>query len=1094
MLSSSETIVPLASSNAQAPRTTLYFDPLFDQSPASVVSSVPRSFRRHKTLPHPRKRKGERPAPAATESQSHSLTSSIDTTSSLRSSSASSLEYEIRVTGPDLPPTPPTNSQGASSSRSDPVHGENPAPSLANTSSRTPGTPPNQKSPPTPDVTPPKAERPPNALRPLLSQRLPSKATTATDSRSASYTTAPENPYSSEEDEHSTRQAALQSERSGSQSTVRPAADSTRKKSPKDVGLGLGLESEDDHLKLESKREFFTFDGKWSPPNEVEQGWDDNVRRNVAVRKQRTRPEHRPERNMRKSEVIDDAIIPPTNATEAVRSMTLQEPSQDHHLTKDSVERARRWAAAPSNSEANTSADPRRSSGMSSKSTVSTVVEAVLVEAQPKPRRQKTLRHVKKQMGLRNSSSEFSASSSAATLQGPPECTRRPRVSRRIDTDPSRTDSQVSTGSVNSVASRKARREVWKNGGIPVVVIPDRSTSVKSTNTVPSLRSTGSQRSKKSNSLSSAPFTGQSKTKELSNELKEDLTPLFDRPSRRGRALSESDGSYPTDQLTMDYPPIVPIRRSSRSAPTSQNGSRATSRAGSLTAESLKAHNAIQQEQEQESQRPAPQVTVERIPSFEYISGVPDPSRLEPVASAESHRDAHDSNRSVSDHNGDHYFGKRLTAHNTPFSQASVETNGTHSAADISEAMAVNIYPHQNKSVLMVHHLSKQPDSANALQSTSKNHTGRSTGPEVTRDTPEITANGPGGGPVTPPRPRMSMDDVDSPLRNPRAPPVPPAIQFIPATPSGLTPAAEKEKMLGNYFEEMQKRPSLVRRAFSLRKNSDSTTPRAPGFLTRTFSYSRNLRKDAVDNSASHKAREHPGAQYTPRDVPSHDETKLHPFWRPSSEIVDDDDDDDYVYDVPDEVEKIYRYPPMERRRSLSDRMKRTFAILPVQNDEHYTSAGQRSPERRTIRRSPSGHLRVMRSRSSYGSLQWSNPHSYEQEDGRPSTAPDRASRRAWGTEKRVDSQGRRLFPGWQDKVQQYGLHNLQRRLSEHRRLKRTQELRQKISGPREVRDGVGEVIKRNSYKGPSYQSAGPLARASTDGAIDGIRRRSYVH
>jgi hypothetical protein len=42
----------------------------------------------------------------------------------------------------------------------------------------------------------------------------------------------------------------------------------------------------------------------------------------------------------------------------------------------------------------------------------------------------------------------------------------------------------------------------------------------------------------------------------------------------------------------------------------------------------------------------------------------------------------------------------------------------------------------------------------------------------------------------------------------------------------------------------------------------------------------------------------------------------------------------------------------------------------------------------------------------------------------------------------------------------------LARRLSERRREKRSEELRQKISGPREVRDGVGDVIRRNSYRG----------------------------
>jgi hypothetical protein len=42
---------------------------------------------------------------------------------------------------------------------------------------------------------------------------------------------------------------------------------------------------------------------------------------------------------------------------------------------------------------------------------------------------------------------------------------------------------------------------------------------------------------------------------------------------------------------------------------------------------------------------------------------------------------------------------------------------------------------------------------------------------------------------------------------------------------------------------------------------------------------------------------------------------------------------------------------------------------------------------------------------------------------------------------------------------------NFPRRLSERRREKRTQELRGKISGPKEVRDGVGDVIRRNSWK-----------------------------
>ncbi|RYO91420.1 hypothetical protein DL764_008286 [Monosporascus ibericus] len=1090
MPSSAETIVPSGASET-AMTTSLYFDPPYDHTASGT--SVPRAFKQHKTLPHPRKRRNEWPERTVTHPRPRSVASSVDTASSPKhsssspSSGASTPKYErpgITAPGPDFPPTPPAHSRASPGShsviRSSPTHERSPARTPTNSSSRTPGTPPNQRSPPTPDGTPPKAERRLKTFRPVPADRIPSKETS--DSRSGSFKTAPETHSSSEEDERSTVRGPLYSGRPESQSTVRPVTDS-RQKRPQDVGLGLGLDS-GDYLAPRTKQEFFSFDGEWASPSEVEQVWDDNLDRNVVVRKRRARTET----NGRREEVIDDSVVSPTNATKAVRSMALEERSHAHHSTKESVDRARRWVAQ-SNPEPSINVDARRSSVMSSNSASSTVVEAFLVETQP--RRQKTLRHVKKQTRLRDSSSGFSPSSSAATSLGQPEITRRPRASGRLIND--RTESQISTGTVSSIASHKARREVWKNGGIPVVVIPDRKASMKSTQS-PSLRSANSQRSKRSSSLGSAPLPSQSKTK--------GATPLFDRPSRRPRTMSESDGSFWGHQLTMDYPPAVPVRRSSLSAPTSRNGSRATSRAGSLTAESLKAHNALQQEQESREPEPEPQVAVQRAPSVEYISDLPDQDRLKPAASVELHRDFPGFNRSVVDHNGDPFFGKRLTAHNTPFSQASVETNGTHSVADISEAMAVNIYPHQNKSVLMVHHLSKHSDFANALQRNSLAQTETPAEPEGIRDIPEITANGPDGAPVTPPQPQMTMDDVDSPLRNPRAPPVPPAIKFIPATPSGLTPASEREKMLGNYFE-MEKRPSLVRRAFSLRKSSDGSTPRAPSFLSRTLSYSRNVRKDSAENSAVEKDKATGASQYPSEDDTPVDDTKLHPFWRPASQ-VDMDDCDDYIYGAPGEVDTFYRHPaidnrPAPPRRSLSSRLKRTFAILPIQNDEHYTTAKQRSPERRTIRRSPSGHLRVMRSRGSYGSLRLSSSHSREQDDGRPSTAPDRPQQRRlllWGgiEKNRVDSQGRRLFPGWQDKVQQYSLQNLQRRLSEHRRQKRTQELRGKISGPREVRDGVGEVIKRNSYKGPSYHG-GISARVPANGGFENaVQHNGLVH
>lgn len=567
--------------------------------------------------------------------------------------------------------------------------------------------------------------------------------------------------------------------------------------------------------------------------------------------------------------------------------------------------------------------------------------------------------------------------------------------------------------------------------------------------------------------------------------------------------MSESDGSVQAvqvDELTMDYPPIVPIRRSSLSAPTSRNGSRAGSRAGSLTAESLKAHNTIlEQESKRQQYHQPPQVTVERAPPVEETNRLPDQRQLQPAPSVESHRDNAPDHKPLVDNNGDPFFGKRLTAHNTPFSQASVETNGTHSAADISEAMAVNIYPHQNKSVLMVHHMSKPVDpvaAANALQG-KPTQAGNASATEKIPDNPRITASGPDGIPVTPPQPQFSMDDVDSPLRNPRAPPEPPAIKFIPATPSGLTPAAEKEKMLGNYFEEAPKRPSLVRRAFSLRKSREDARP--SGFLSRTLSLTKGIRKDTTQNPELHKSI----PLYPTIEDPPPDESKLHPFWRPAFEdnIFEDDYDYDRDYDdyhMRPEVSGVYEYPPEDhrpdlRRRRWSDRLKHTLAILPINDENHYTTPSPHSPERRTVKRTPSGRLRVMKYRDSYSSLDWSSRRSfrdYDDAEGRPSTAPDQPNRRTWGIEKRVDNRGRRLFPGWQDKLEQYRPQNLQRRLSEHRRQKRTETLRQKISGPREVRDGVGEVIKRNSYKGPSYQTASHIQSAPNGNGNGNVYRQ----
>jgi hypothetical protein len=274
--------------------------------------------------------------------------------------------------------------------------------------------------------------------------------------------------------------------------------------------------------------------------------------------------------------------------------------------------------------------------------------------------------------------------------------------------------------------------------------------------------------------------------------------------------------------------------------------------------------------------------------------------------------------------------------------------------------------------------------------------------------------------------------------------------------------------MMGNYFGEVVDKPkrpisllkrTLTGRTLAGRRFSDysASAPRSPGLLARAFSLSRHPRKDT-----GYFDRMEPEPMYpTPEDRPK-EEDKLHAFWRPAyADRLEDSEDEDWVRDVEDG--ETYRYPPVDNRPSrprrtlsLSDRFKRTFAILPVREsyDQYYSvDEPDGTTVHRTIRRTPSGNLRVVKHRRSLDSLR--PPRSADQ---RPYTAPDHGGRPGlW----RTYSLSRALG----GTMEKYGLHNLPRRLSERRREKRSQELRQKISAPREVRDGVGDVIRRNSYR-----------------------------
>lgn len=1029
---------------------------------ADGTESPQRIFRRHKTLPRPG-------TASSTGSRSSSPARSSRTTQLRRS--------RYRPAGPEPPPTPPAHSRTSSSAKSmksidqsSPTNSGSPLQSTDNVQHvqpRPPTTPPNQRTPPTPNLTPeripPPAPEPPKRparpqlqvqtqaqfqsqsqpqppaqsrprLRLVANDRMPSKATTI-DSRSESFKTAPEAPITpeDEDDEKSTVRPGMSS-RGTSRSTIRQA-NRGAKMQPQTVGLGIDIgvnSSVGDGLTPAAERQIQlgrdAYDGEWNgqgtqggnvnSDEEVEEEWDENLERNVIVSKRRAAPRSTITKD-RNSVFIDPSttttittVTPTTNATTRVlplRAMNLEE--QQRALPR---------------SEPSTSGDTRRFSTTSNQSATSTIMGTIVVGDDTGSQRRNTLRHVRKPtLPLRDSVSDLAPSTTSfvpapapapapALAPAPEVYQRRPPLEQKLGAAP-----RESYFSTTSISSRKARRDLWKTGSIPVVIVPERRTSLKSNGRPPSLRSMSSRRSRRSQSMSSV-----ARSQASASNFTIDI--YMDQP-RRSRTISESDRSRAGDPRTADFPPYIPRRSSSLSAPTSRN----VSRTGSLTAESLRAHDALyeQQKASQTVERAVEKLQREKRPppkpvnTSRHYRRTIDGNDLEPErrqsgtinikfspSIQSSNFDTSDPRTPRSfpaDHNDDggprhsYEYNKRNSVQHTPFSQASVETGASH--AEVSEARAIPIYPHQNKSVMIVNH-SNKPSEASSSD--------RQRSPPAA--TPVIAATDAEGNPITPPQDLSREDGNFSPLRNPREPPKPPpAIHFTPATPSGLTPTTEKEKELGSFYDDMpepeEPKPesgfAMLRRKLSRRRTSETTGSR-PGFLTRTFSLSKYKNYESDGGSSGRLKRPHLKRSFTADDAPVEPD-KLHPDWRPAyqSDFSDSGSEDEH-WDYPP-IDNRPQRPGLLPKRSLSQRMKKAFAIMPLRNGSKYdasymTDSGDvPDRDRRIIRRTPSGNLRVMKIRQSLESVAQSLARpSISSERPRPSiSSPSETPRPSISTE-----------------------------------------------------------------------------------------------
>ncbi|KAL8892700.1 MAG: hypothetical protein Q9215_000449 [Flavoplaca cf. flavocitrina] len=234
----------------------------------------------------------------------------------------------------------------------------------------------------------------------------------------------------------------------------------------------------------------------------------------------------------------------------------------------------------------------------------------------------------------------------------------------------------------------------------------------------------------------------------------------------------------------------------------------------------------------------------------------------------------------------------------TPFSLRSARSS-TPGTLEVNEATAISIYPHTNKSILVVQHAprrdSQQPEHSAIIASNAKFAIpAGSAQPSVIH------------------QPRQLLD---SPLQNPRSPPQPPDFKLIPPTPANameLPESNRQEQPLPEQETPKRRLSNRVRRALSTRRYSEAfATP-----LIRSMSLS--SRRNTVHGSVGRRA-----------STGIDPDRNLHPFWRPRA-FWDDrsDSDSDFGNDGPlvgnslgMPTDGIKTFDPPKRRSSLSQRL-----------------------------------------------------------------------------------------------------------------------------------------------------------------------------
>ena len=663
-----------------------------------------------------------------------------------------------------------------------------------------------QQSPPTPQTTPPKT----HCIRTVASY---SSVYSTSDTRTASFKTAHEIQSSDDCD-------PLDSP------SNRPAREkwlrSTGLSKHKDVGLGLGLESEDEGpapRKTTPKhaakhREFGNFDGTWEASDEDRQDGGSQEDHSSATSVPYDR---RPLRRSRMAEppTLDSPTLGQEAESSLKKSLSLRQRVEKgrHSIPTASTERFAEQIHWPLKQDYfNIDAELRdmNKKRLSQASTTSTVVEAMVIQSPP--RRRQTLRHTVKMEDMNSSTPP--PLSNRDSLNSNEHSSLRRHLRRSSSPDQALRKSYASADTPESVGSNPSKT---RQNLVPSIAFPDRQSSLQS-------YASDSKHVSRTFSLVSR----------QQSTAPEESVGYFDVPPRRDRrtmsvVIHGPTSSKPEGKPDKGIEPPALATLSSPSVPTSSEVSRTTSVTSAGTGTHYGPHTPADH----------PYATL-------HLSDPPEEHNL------------------IVDRNMGEWSAIRpRSTIVTPFSLRSAQSS-TPGTLEVNEATAISIYPHTNKSILVIQQMTRGSNSSPREQSA------------IIAGNANIELPGS----ITPIIHRHSppKDLLNSPLQNPRDAPQPPDLRVIAPTPANGRPSSEATlPMPSNPVRTNRFSAPItsIKRAISARRLSESfVSPFARTFSLRGTPRRRRTISDDPDSGS-----------------------KLHPFWRPRGfwdDVNDSDSDEEF--------------------------------------------------------------------------------------------------------------------------------------------------------------------------------------------------------